>query len=114
MYVHYLFCTNVEFRKVALLATFNYNNMVSESRKRVLPQSIQSARLSFHSSELAELVPPPPHPLPPLGPRGETHSLAGGGCGGTNSDEGTDTLLLYVYYNPSTGTQKSTLAAPSL
>jgi hypothetical protein len=35
---------------------------------------------------------------PPLGPRKETHSLAGGGG---ISDEGTDTLVLYVYYNPS-------------
>jgi hypothetical protein len=53
---------------------------------------------------------PPPHPLtlkgvlllPPLGPRGETHSLAEEGVGELNSDEGTDTLVLYVYYNPST------------
>jgi hypothetical protein len=43
--------------------------------------------------------------LPLLGLRGETHSRAGEGVGGPNSDEGTDTLVLYnlyVYYNPST------------
>ncbi len=37
-------------------------------------------------------------PPPPLGPRGETHSLAGEGVGGPNSNEGTDTMVLYVYY----------------
>ncbi len=47
----------------------------------IRPQSIQSARLWVQSSELG---PPPPHPqasaAPPLlGPRGETHSLAGEG-----------------------------------
>jgi hypothetical protein len=52
----------------------------------------------------------PPHPQasvapPPLGPRGETHWLAGEGVGGPNSNEGTDTLVLYVYYNPSTACQ---------
>ncbi len=60
----------------------------------IRPQSIQSARLSFQSS------PPPPAReccSPPLGPRGETHSLAGWGGGGDNSDEGTDTLALFVY-----------------
>jgi hypothetical protein len=51
--------------------------------------------------------PPPPHPpgivlFPPLDPRGETHSLAGEGVGEPNSDEGTDTLVLYAYFNPST------------
>jgi hypothetical protein len=41
---------------------------------------------------------------PTLGPRGETHSLAGEGVGEPYSDEGADTLVLYlrVYYNPST------------
>jgi hypothetical protein len=28
--------------------------------------------------------------------------IAGKGVGGPNSDEGTATLVLYVYYNPST------------
>ncbi len=35
---------------------------------------------------------------PHLGPRGEIHSLAGEGVGEPNSNEGTDTLVLYVYY----------------
>jgi hypothetical protein len=43
-------------------------------------------------------LPPPPQPQaslvpPPLGPKGETHSLAGEGVGGPNSDERTDTLV---------------------
>ncbi len=45
--------------------------------------------------------------LPPLGPRGEKHSLGRDGVGGPNSGEGTDTLLLHgtlciLYCNPST------------
>jgi hypothetical protein len=65
---------------------------------------IQSTRLSFQSSELGTPTPSPPREcaLPPLSPRGETHSLAGEGVGGPNSDEGTDNLVLYAYYNPST------------
>jgi hypothetical protein len=65
------------------------------------PQSILSVKLSFQSSELG-----PPHPQwsvasPPLGPRGEKHSLAGEGVrGGTQfrrrdmtlSDSGSGTL----------------------
>ncbi len=55
---------------------------------------------------------------PPLGPRGETHSLGGEGVRGPNSDEGTDSLVLYEYYYPiSTRLLKETLAsfkAPSL
>ncbi len=48
-------------------------------------------------------VPPPPQPQesvapPPLGPRGETLSLAGEGVGGPNSDDGTATPVLYVHY----------------
>jgi hypothetical protein len=43
--------------------------------------------------------------LPPLGPRGEKHSLAEEKVG-PNSDEGKDTLELYVYYNPSTHLRK--------
>jgi hypothetical protein len=51
-----------------------------------------------------------PHPfirkglllLPTLRPRGEgVHSLAGEGVGGPNSDEWTDTLVLYLYYSTS-------------
>jgi hypothetical protein len=72
-----------------------------------IPQSIQSARLSLQSSELA---PSPPDPqasvvLSPCGSGGGTHSLVGEGAGGANSDEGTDTMhcsLGIGYYNPST------------
>jgi hypothetical protein len=39
---------------------------------------------------------------PPLSPRGETHLLVGEGVGRPNSNEGSDTLVLYVHYNPST------------
>jgi hypothetical protein len=52
-------------------------------------------------------VPPPPPPskymcLPPsLGSWRDSHTLAGEGVGGPDSDEGTETLELYVYYNPS-------------
>ncbi len=82
---------------------------------------MQSAWLSVQSSELVGS----PHPLTrmkvllsPLGPRGETHSqggealpfgfkggdtLACGGGGGGPNSEGRHTLVLYVYYNPSTG-----------
>jgi hypothetical protein len=55
---------------------------------------------------------PPPHPLTPkpvLLPlpfrfNGGRHTrLRERGWGVPNSDEGTDALVLYVYYNPSTG-----------
>jgi hypothetical protein len=62
------------------------------------PQSIQNDR---PVSQFFLLGPPPPHPQGSVGSKGGTHSLAGGG-GGPNSDEGTY-LVLYVYYNPSTG-----------
>ncbi len=58
--------------------------------------------MSVPSSELG-----PPTPTPqakvappwPLGPKwGGTHSLpGGGGVGGPNSDEGTESLVLYVH-----------------
>jgi hypothetical protein len=56
------------------------------------PQSRQSARHSLQSSEFA------PHAsvAPPLLFQGGTHSLAGKGAGGANSDEQTDTLVLDV------------------
>jgi hypothetical protein len=36
-----------------------------------------------------------------VGSWGELHSLTGEGVWEPNSDEGTVTLILYVYYNPS-------------
>ncbi len=42
-------------------------------------------------------VPPPPPAA--FGFGGATQSLAREGCGGPNSDEGTDTVVLYVYMN---------------
>jgi hypothetical protein len=39
------------------------------------------------------VVPPPQDPS-----GGDTHLLAGKGVGGPNTDEGTDTLVLYVLY----------------
>ncbi len=54
---------------------------------------------------VVRMGPPAPHPLgsvhPPPGKGGGTRSLAGKGVRGPNCDEGTDTLVLYVYYNPS-------------
>ncbi len=57
---------------------------------------IQNWQAFYQLSELG-----PPHLLArkrvllsPLSPRGETHSLAGEGVGGNNSDDGTDTLVL--------------------
>jgi hypothetical protein len=67
--------------------------------------SIQNARLSFQSSELGSPTPSPARECCSslsLGPRGEIHSLWGYGVGGPNSDEGTDTMVFCVYYNPST------------
>jgi hypothetical protein len=40
---------------------------------------------------------------PPHGPKwGETHSLAGEWVGGPNSDDWTETLVLYILYDPFT------------
>ncbi len=63
------------------------------------PQSIQTQSARLLSSRL-NWVPPPPSPAreccslqsPPLGPRGETHSLAGEGVEVPNSDDGTGIL----------------------
>jgi hypothetical protein len=63
---------------------------------------MKSARLSVYLSELGPLICKRVL-LPPLSPRGDTHSLAGDG--GPNSNQGTGTLVLYVYYNPSTACQ---------
>jgi hypothetical protein len=39
---------------------------------------------------------------PPFGSKWIETSLAEEGLGGPNSDKGTDSLVFYVYYNPST------------
>jgi hypothetical protein len=50
---------------------------------------------------------------PPLDPRGETRSLSeGGGVGGTNSDDGAYTLVLWVNYNPSTTYRIRNIVSP--
>ncbi len=65
--------------------------------------SIQSAKLYIQSSELG---PVPPYPqesvTPPLWVQGGRHTRLRGRGGGPNSDDGTDILVLYVNYNPST------------
>ncbi len=65
---------------------------------------IQSA--GFLSSR-ENWVPPTPSPAreiasPPFGSKGGDTLACGGGVGGSNSDEETDSLELYVYNNPST------------
>ncbi len=60
-------------------------------------------------------VPSPPHPQGSVAPthlglRGETHTIAGEGVGAPNADEGTNTLVLYVYYNPSMVASMTVLA----
>ncbi len=75
---------------------------IQKSKEQTTAQSIQSARLSCESSELR---PPPPHPqglllFPPLSPRKETHCTRLQGRGGPTYDEETETLVLYVYFNP--------------
>ncbi len=70
-------------------------------------QSKQSAMLSLQSSELASTCPlTRKRVLLPQIPGEGAHSLAGEGAGGANSDEGTDTLVLQVQYNPSTSIAK--------
>ncbi len=64
---------------------------VSELDFNFKPRSIQSATLSFKSSELGT---PLPHPQVQGG--GGTLACGGGG-GGPNSDEGTDTLVYYTF-----------------
>jgi hypothetical protein len=56
------------------------------------PWSIQSARLSLQSSELAPPVTSPASEYYPPGFKGEIHSLAGEGA-----DEATDTLVYSRY-----------------
>jgi hypothetical protein len=71
------------------------------------PESTESACMAF--SPVVRIGSPTPSPAreccsPPLDPRGETHSLSAVGVrgGGTNSDDGAYTLVLYVFYNLST------------
>ncbi len=63
-------------------------------------QGTKCARLSVQSSELGPLAPSTESEgcSSHLGPREETHSLEGEGVGvgGSNFDEGTDTLVDYV------------------
>jgi hypothetical protein len=60
-------------------------------------------RVSSFLSGHPNWVPPPHHPQktvappPPLGTRGEAHSLEGEGVGAPNSDDGTGTLVLCRY-----------------
>jgi hypothetical protein len=59
-----------------------------------------STRVPVPSSEWG-----PSNPFPSAAPQdpreGETHFLVGKGVGGPNSDEWTESLVLYVCYNPS-------------
>ncbi len=81
--------------------------------------SVQSARLSLQSSKIAPFRPPHPQasvaPLP-LVPGGGTHSLAGEGAGGANSDEGTGQRLCYsrYYRGPDQGHLYPNLEVPGL
>jgi hypothetical protein len=65
------------------------------------PQSLQSARLSFQSSEFGPLPPSPAMEccFSLLWVQGRDTLARGEGGGGSNSDEGADTLAHYVYYN---------------
>jgi hypothetical protein len=80
---------------------YKFQLIIHSAPKGKGAQSIQSARLSFQSSELD---PPPLHPQgsvapPHFGSNGGKHTSCGGG---PNSDDGTDILVLYVYFNPLT------------
>jgi hypothetical protein len=79
------------------------------------PQNIQSVRLS---SPVVQIGPPPPSlahkgvllPLP-LGPNGGTLAYEGEG---PDSDDRADSLVLYVYYIPSTPQPQLPLPPPPL
>ncbi len=73
-----------------------YRFLSSGRQLRYDPQNIQSVRLSVQSSELAPLHQQGSVASPPLGPGG-THSVAGEGVVGPNSDERTDTLVPLLY-----------------
>jgi hypothetical protein len=61
-------------------------------------QSIQSSWYSVQSSELGPPIPAPAASVAPplLVQGGATHSLGREGVGGPDSDEGTETLILYA------------------
>jgi hypothetical protein len=71
---------------------------VGQKKASSQSQRRESARLSLHSSELDPPIPSPAGECcTPLRSRGGAHSLAGKEMGGPNSDEGTDTVVSYVY-----------------
>ncbi len=80
------FCTAVYFFSVCSGMYILYIACLTECKE------CQAICLNWAPSSASECC------SPSLGPRGETHSLAGEGVGGPNSNEGTDTLVLYVYY----------------
>ena len=61
---------------------------------RLKSQSRHIARLSLQASKLGS--PTPSVAGECSGPGGGTHSLAGEGVGGPNSDEGRDAVVLYI------------------
>jgi hypothetical protein len=67
------------------------NQISALSLVSLLQCSLYIYSASFLSSR-PNWLPLPPHP--PHFFQGGTHSLAGEGAGGANSDEGTDTLVL--------------------
>jgi hypothetical protein len=69
-------------------------NILPKPKSDSVALSRQSARLSLQSSQLGPPSPAGECVLLPFGSRGGTHSLAGEGVGGPNSDEGTDTVVL--------------------
>jgi hypothetical protein len=75
----------------------NSSEKFSRAQAWILPTDtvIQSTRLSVKSSELGPLTRMGMF-LPPFGSKGETHSRAGEEVRRSNSDEGTDNLVLYV------------------
>jgi hypothetical protein len=94
-----------------LFAKMAYENKYYTFHKMFLnfsykPQSKQSARLSIQSSELGTRTPSPPRECcsPSFWIKGGDTLVRGGGLRGWGpySDDRTDTLVLQVYYYPST------------
>jgi hypothetical protein len=78
------------------------------SHQKIINKKI-CAQIARHSIQSSALGPPTPSPVREccsslMGPWGETHSLAGEGVRGPNSDDGTDILAVYVglLYIPAT------------